>query len=44
MPRTSLKHQVYAIERRNPKTGYLEQTTYEGSLKDKPAGWRLIRR
>lgn len=32
----------YLIERKCPRTGFLERIFYEGRLRNKPAGWRLV--
>jgi hypothetical protein len=35
---------LYTIQRKNPHTGFTETTTYTGSLKDKPKGWKVVKR
>lgn len=35
---------VYIIEREDKKTGYTERIQYVGSLKNKPKGWRVIKK
>lgn len=34
--------ETYTIRRKN-KNGFIETTTYHGSLKEKPNGWRVAR-
>lgn len=34
---------IHTIQRINPHTGFTEQTTYTGSLKNKPKGWKVIK-
>lgn len=33
---------VYQLERKNPKTGFRETTTYTGPITKKPRGWKVI--
>lgn len=35
--------QQYLLYRKCPRTGFDEQLIYEGSLKQKPKGWTLVR-
>jgi hypothetical protein len=35
---------MYRIERVNPKSEFREETTYTGRLKDKPKGWKVIKK
>jgi hypothetical protein len=38
-----LKGHKYKITRKNPKTGFKETIWYEGSLRNKPKGWTVIK-
>lgn len=33
----------YLLERKNPKTGFIERIVYTGSLKLKPKGWKVVK-
>lgn len=33
----------YLLARKNPRTGFTETLIYTGSLRQKPAGWALVR-
>ena len=35
-------YKIYTIERTNPHTGFKESTTYTGSLRNKPKGWKVV--
>lgn len=35
--------QQYLLTRKDPKTGFNETLIYEGSLRQKPQGWTLVR-
>lgn len=35
---------TYKIKRKNPRTGFREITTYQGTLAEKPKGWVIIQR
>jgi hypothetical protein len=34
----------YIMQRRNPRTGFVETLTYTGSLSNKPKGWKVIKK
>lgn len=34
----------YQLERKSPTTGYKEKIIYTGSLRNKPKGWKVIRK
>lgn len=33
----------YLLTRKNPRTGFQETLVYEGELRQKPQGWKLVR-
>lgn len=35
--------QQHLLTRKCPRTGFEERLLYEGSLKQKPRGWKLVR-
>lgn len=35
---------LYLIERKDPKTGYMEQAKFLGTVREKPAGWTIVKR
>lgn len=41
--KSSVSGQQYLLERANPRTGFRETLLYEGSLQQKPRGWKLVR-
>ena len=41
--RALVKDQVHRIFRKNPATGQIERTTFVGSLRQKPKGWKVDR-
>ena len=38
------KMPMWLIERKDPKTGFKETTTFLGYLKQKPKGWGIVKR
>jgi hypothetical protein len=38
------KMPVYTLQRKNPKTGYLETVQYTGSLRNKPKGYSVVKK
>ncbi|MBZ0294685.1 MAG: hypothetical protein K8L99_19120 [Anaerolineae bacterium] len=39
--RALVSDQVHTLVRKNPATGFTERTTFVGSLRDKPKGWKV---
>lgn len=33
---------IYLIERKCPRTGFIERIYYEGSLRNKPTKWKVV--
>lgn len=40
----SLSNKKWLLERKNPRIGGRETVVYTGSLRNKPKGWRVVRR
>lgn len=41
--KSSVSGRQYLLARKNPKTKFNETLIYEGSLRQKPQGWKLVR-
>lgn len=41
--KASVSSQIHLLTRKNPTTGYAESLVYTGTLRDKPAGWLVVR-
>lgn len=41
MKYTTYSTRTTLIERKNPKTGFKEVTTFYGNIKNKPKGWKI---
>jgi len=42
--RSTVPSTKYLIERRDPKTGHVERITFTGRLRDKPKGWKVVKK
>lgn len=43
MSRRATTSQEHTLERRCPRTGFMERVQFIGSLRNKPKGWRTLR-
>lgn len=41
--RALVQDKVHVLSRKNPRTGAIERTTFTGSLRQKPVGWKVER-